>query len=323
MVPGAEDDVVPVEAVALFHRRIHQLRPVEVLLVEVSADMQLRDLRILHVAERRVGAPETVIRRVLDKVVPGGDRAVEIALVDVPERSEVQIPIIEIELREGEVAVGGLVVLHFVTVFESVTEPERAIMMKVVAEEEIAHTGLLRGRLQRGMRVDRADERQPAGIGYTGDANFAIVIGYMLHQPVDGVPGVGAFVDRAGMRFVSQWLMDLHGAFGFVFAADVLHDEDVAVLGHVVVWEAVWKDEVAVGRDGDVGAVWGALDQDRGGWGAGGVGCGDGGEDDGEELDAVTHGDHGGGFVITDGRVGLGEGLAGEGHVQRQEGEGG
>ena len=45
------------------------------------------------------------------------------------------------------------------------------------------------------MRIDQRHQRQEAVVGDPQDADFAVALGDVLHQPVDGVVGVGGMID--------------------------------------------------------------------------------------------------------------------------------
>ena len=113
---------------------------------------------------------------------------------------------------------------------EVLREEERAVVMEVVAHEPVRNGCLWRCGLERGMRIDHAHRRVEAGIGDAEHANVAVVVRNVLHEPVDGVVGVGALVDffralvwieRADVNVIT---------FGAIAAADVLRDEDELVL---------------------------------------------------------------------------------------------
>ena len=117
----------------------------------------------------------------------------------------------------------------------------------------------------------------------------------VLHQPVDGVVGVGGMIHgRRILRPVQGAVHDVV-AFGAVLAADILNHADVAALddhlGGIVVAvqdrSSEWSQMSALGMAGEFGGVVGrARQQDRRVLRA----LGD--QDDGVQLDAVAHGDH-------------------------------
>ena len=134
------------------------------------------------------------------------------------------------------------------------------------------------------MRVDAGHHGEESGIADAQHADFAAVVGDVLQQPVDGVAGVGGFVDVGFGGVRDDGAIHHELATGTVAAADVLEDEDVAAGG-----ELGLAGCDAVRRCfGD--AVGCALHEERQ-WRAGLLAAG-GAEDDGVQLDAVARGDH-------------------------------
>ena len=68
-------------------------------------------------------------------------------------------------------------------------------MVEVVAGEPIVDRRLRADGLQGRVGVDHAAVGVKAGIGNAPLADFAVVILDVLDQPVDGVVGIGAFVE--------------------------------------------------------------------------------------------------------------------------------
>src|SRR6185437_13378549 len=54
MVPGSQYDVVPVKTIFLFHLSVHQLRPVQIFLVIITTNVQLRNFGRLHITKGRI-----------------------------------------------------------------------------------------------------------------------------------------------------------------------------------------------------------------------------------------------------------------------------
>src|ERR1700690_2437685 len=99
-----------------------------------------------------------------DEIVPRGKRAMKIELVRVRKWAQVQIPlerVVPVELK-AEVCLAGF---HQRRIFESVAQPERAIVVKIVAEKHVGGGGLLGDSLQSRMRLDERHRRQPAAVG--------------------------------------------------------------------------------------------------------------------------------------------------------------
>ena len=99
-------------------------------------------------------------------------------------------------LRDGEVEAAGA---------------EGAVVEPVVAHPAVDHRALRHRGLQRRMRVDLRRQRQEAEVGRADRPDLAVRFRHVLHQPVDRVIGVGAFVDagvveRPGDRAVHHEL---------------------------------------------------------------------------------------------------------------------
>ena len=107
-------------------------------------------------------------------------------------------------------------------------------------EEIVAHPGVTdrclgRDGLERGMGADAGEGSEPSGIGTAEHADLAVVAGNVLHQPVDGVEGVGGLVDAVRVLRVPLRAEGYEIAAGPEAPADVLAHEDVAVLGELAV----------------------------------------------------------------------------------------
>ena len=135
---------------------------------------------------------------------------------------------------------------------------EGAAVVGVVALEEIGHGGLWRSGFEGGMRVDHAGGSEKSGIGDAPDAGFAVVVGNIFQEPVDGVVEVAAVVDVGGGFFdVDVRAHFDEFAFGHEAAANVLHNENVAgfvkvrrraELGAILI-DAVGRDAVRSAAD--------------------------------------------------------------------------
>ena len=131
------------------------------------------------------------------------------------------------------------------------------------------------------MRVDARGHGKEAGIAGADEAGATVVVGDVLEQPIDGVPGVSAFVDGIGGMMIDHGATHDELTFTLVASADVFVDEDVTGAGEL---GPLAKER---GARGGVRAIGCALDKK---WkGLGDVG---GLEDDGVEFDAIAHGDH-------------------------------
>jgi len=185
------------------------------------------------------------------------------------------------------------------------------------------------------MRVEEGHDDGEALVGRAEHADAAIGHGEIFDEPVDGVVGVGGVVGAGGVEAaVHGWRRHEVGAFGAVFAADVLVDADVAGFDEDLVAEIELVEHaggVFMGR----GAVCSGGGRSRTDAGGGAIGCGAcgcvvgcageddrrvgggfGDDDDGVELDAVAHGDHLDALDVVE------AGLGGDGVRRRGRGEG-
>src|SRR6185312_4122092 len=78
------------------------------------------------------------------------------------------------------------------------------------------------------MRIDERHQGLESVVGDAEDADLAVGLGDVLYEPVDGVVGVGRFIDLRWIERADEWPIHDEVAFGAILAADVLHDADVA-----------------------------------------------------------------------------------------------
>ena len=125
----------------------------------------------------------------------------EVLLVGIGERTHLQVEIVAVgsavlkwkrKGRRRRVAF-TLVKAHIKA--EAVGQHEGAIVIDVVAQVIIGHGRLRRHGHQRGMRIDHAGRGVKTGLRNAPHADLAGVSRDILHQPVDGVPGIRALVD--------------------------------------------------------------------------------------------------------------------------------
>ena len=169
----------------------------------------------------------------LDEIVPGRDLALEVRRVGVRQRAQPKIPLEGVATveREGSVLLRGF---HHRGVLEAVAEPEGAVVMEVVAQEHVGRRRLGRGGLECRVRFEQGHHRQPARVGDAQHADAAVVVLHVLDQPVDRVVRVGALVDGLGLTRVPRSPDHHERPLRLVPAANVLEDEDVAVVGQVL-----------------------------------------------------------------------------------------
>src|SRR3984957_3039087 len=224
-------------------------------------------------------APELVIGRMLDEAGAGGEFVYPGGLSGSGERACMQKEIVGVLIQFAEGVFLGA--LHTLRVVVAIGLAESSIVEEVVAHPHVDHGGLGRDGFYGGVRVDASGLREKSGIGNAEDPDTAGVVGNVFDEPRNGVVGVGAFVNQFGIFVIDHGPGHNESAFGFVAAANIFENEDVAVLDQLGVASV---DAVGVGF---VDAVRSAFHED-GEW-VGGV---FGGEDHGMEFDAVAHGDH-------------------------------
>src|ERR1700761_5056045 len=84
------------------------------------------------------------------------------------------------------------------------------------------------------MRIDQGHERQKAVVGNAEDSDLAVGLRNVLHQPVDGVVGIGGVVYWRGVLGAVEGAVHHIVALGAVFTADVLNYADVSVFDNDV-----------------------------------------------------------------------------------------
>ena len=252
---------------------------VEVLLVPPARHVEGRHGHPVEVLHQRFALPEGVEVGVPGKVLPGGVLAVQVLLVHVGERAQAEEPVVDVGLVELELG-EFLPPLHHRDVLEAVGQPEGAVVVEVVAQEHRGRRRLGRHRLERRVGVEHRHDGEPARIRHAEHPDPPVVAGHVLEQPRDGVPGVGALVDRLGVLPVARRTEHDELALGGEAAPDVLEDEDEALFGQL--------------RAGNGEAPGGAADPVRRAGEDERQAGGDPlrGEDPGVELDPVAHRDH-------------------------------
>src|SRR5947207_14255781 len=80
------------------------------------------------------------------------------------------------------------------------------------------------------MRIHESHQRQKSIVGDSQNANFAVRLRNILHQPIDGVVGIGGGSDWSGvLRSMGRALRHVIGC-RLVFAAYVLYSSDAPAL---------------------------------------------------------------------------------------------
>ncbi len=77
--------------------------------------------------------------------------------------------------------------------------PKRAEVEPVVAHPAVNHGTHRRGDLQCRMRIDQGHDHGKTLVGTSEHSDLAVGFGYVLHQPIDRVVGVGGLVRGRGI----------------------------------------------------------------------------------------------------------------------------
>ena len=103
-------------------------------------------------------------------------------------------------------------------------------MEPVIAHPTIDHRAFGHGGLQRAVGVDLCHQRGETEVGTADNADLAIAFGHILHQPVDGVIGVGRLINAGGVQRPGDGAVHHEHPFRIVDAANVLINADIAIV---------------------------------------------------------------------------------------------
>ena len=265
---------------------------VDVLLIPEAVDQHHRNGQRLRgeLLVDRLIAPEGVVGRMLENLAPEADLLEAAPASQLARRSRLHEHVVVVEVAGPPFLIVGARARLLVDV-RHVLLAERAVVEPVVAHPAVHHRVHRHRHLERRMRVDQRHQRQEPVVGNAEDADLAVALGSVLHQPVDRVVGVGGVIDRRRVLRPAQRPVHHVVAFRAVLAADVLHHADVAALDdhfqRVVVAGEHRRQVGAVRVAGEVvRVVRRARQQDRRAPGALRH------QDDGVQLHAVAHRNH-------------------------------
>ena len=183
-------------------RAIDRGRAVAVFLVPLAHFEQRRHCQRLrrepfvHGLQR----PELRVGRVLEELADAGDVFDAHHLREVRDRPGFEIARVVVATAERELTAAiALLGRQADDVVERI-HAKGAVVEPVVAHPAIDHRALRHRRLERRMRVDLRHQRREAQVAGTDDADLAVRFRRVLHQPLDGVVGVGRFVDAGVVR---------------------------------------------------------------------------------------------------------------------------
>ncbi len=80
------------------------------------------------------------------------------------------------------------------------------------------------------MRIHQRHQGGKSVVGNSEDTDFAVALGNIFYQPIDGVVGIGRVIDRSGIQRPVQRAIHHVIAFGAVLAADILHHANITAL---------------------------------------------------------------------------------------------
>src|SRR5579871_3680517 len=103
--------------------------------------------------------------------------------------------------------------------------------MEIVPDPHVRGRCLLDGGLQGWVWIERAHHREPRAIAGARHSYAAVIVGDVLQQPLDGVVGVGAFVERLGILRLARLAQHYELALGTEASANILRHEDETFRG--------------------------------------------------------------------------------------------
>ena len=311
VVPGTHYEHALCARVLLLEGLVDLHRAVEVFLVPPPRHVQGRHFDTGQVGRDGLPLPEGVVVGVGDEIVPARHLALEKSCIDIREGAQAEVEVVgvvAVELEAGVLLPGGF---ERVNVLEAVAQTEGPLMMEIVAHPHVGRRSLGRDRLHRGMGVEHGHHGEPASVADAQHPHAPVAL-RGLQEPLHRVVGVAAFVH--GLRVLGVAYRPQHHelTLGLDAAADVLEDEDVAVLGQRGIARAERpREPLRVVAE----AVGGAGQED--GQGLRGVLRH---VDLGVQAHPVAHGHHGLDLVVDERGVGAGLGRHRATGAQGQEG---
>ena len=289
--PEREVDHVVVRVLRL-DRLVDGDRAVDVLLVPEARDQQHGHLQRLGSQDfvDRLPAPEGVVARMRHDLRPEAHLVQTAPPAKLPGRARLHEHVVVVEVARIPLRLRLARRLLLVDVGH-ILLAKRPIVEPIVAHPPVDHRVHRHRDLQRRVRMHQRHQRQETVVGNAEDSDLAVRLGNVLHQPFDGVVGVGRVVDRRRIQRPVQRPVHHIVALGAVLAANVLHHPDVAAVhdhvGGVVisVERSPQMRADAVGRQ-HIGAVGRAGEEDRR------LLRSFGDQDDGMQFHAVPHGNH-------------------------------
>ena len=203
--------------------------PPGVFLIPEPGDIEIRHRGCVKLAHPRLLLPEIVIVGMIDGRIPVWNLPVQIFVVEIRKRAEIQIPLVGVVRFEREMGVAVLVGLLHHRVFEIVAFAQSAVTMIIVVHPLIDGRSLLAHRFQRSMRMQQRKRGRKTVVGDAHHADFSVVVRDVFDQPIDGIVGVSRFVGGFRVSEIDPGCK-IEFAFGAESPAEILDHINVAVL---------------------------------------------------------------------------------------------
>ena len=201
VIPRAQhqEDLV-VGRVLRLDRLVDRGRAVHVLLVPEAGDQHHRHgqrLRGQHLVHRLL-LPEGVVGGMLQQLAPEAELLHAVPAAQLAGGAGRQVLVVVVVVGRPPLRRGIPRRLLVVDVGE-VLLPEGAVVEPVVAAPAVHHRVHRDRHLERRVRVDERHQRQEPVVRDAEDPDLAVGLRDVLHQPVDGVVGVGGVIDGVGL----------------------------------------------------------------------------------------------------------------------------
>ncbi len=229
-MPGAHGEKHFVAARVLrFDRFVDGHRAVDVFLVPEAVHQHGRNFQRLRGENlvHRLLLPPRVVCRMIEKLAPEADLLKTMTAAEFAGRTGLQVQVVIIVVAGPPVLI-ALARGFLVVDVGHVQFAKGAVVKPVVAHPAVHHGVHRHGDFERGMGIDECHQGQKSIVGNAEDADLAVALRNIFHQPFDGVVGVGGMIDRCGIQRAAQRARHHIVALGAVLAADVLDNADVA-----------------------------------------------------------------------------------------------
>ena len=173
--------------------------------------------------------PEIGVGRILEKFADAGHILGADHFHEVRHRPDFEIARVIVAAAESEFAAAVALVESQAQWKAERTDAERAVVEPIVAHPAIDHRALCDHCLKCRVRVDQRHQRREAQVARTDDADVTVRLRRVLHQPFNGVVGIGRFVYAGFIQWSRERAIEDPLSLGPMHAADVLVHADVVV----------------------------------------------------------------------------------------------